>query len=54
MSKENRSGRAEDCGTWPRRLRLALDAIATAFMQAYWLARCRAAGHASKIVRLMA
>lgn len=41
-------------GAWPRAVRLLLDAIATVLMRAYWLGRCRAAGHASSTVRAMA
>ena len=44
----------QDCGTWPRRLRLALDAIASVFMQACWLTRSRAEGSRSQIIRLTA
>ena len=41
-------------GTWPRRVRLALEAIVTVMTNAYMMARSRAAGSPSKIVRLMA
>ncbi len=41
-------------GSWSLTVRLLIDAIATIFMRAYWLARCRAAGHASRTVRLLA
>ncbi|HOX04954.1 MAG TPA: hypothetical protein PK280_01020, partial [Planctomycetota bacterium] len=43
-----------DAGRWPRALRLLVEAIATAFMRGYWLSRCRAADHASALVRLVA
>ena len=48
------TGNPIDAGRWPRALRLLVEAIATAFMRGYWLSRCRAAAHASGIVRLMA
>ncbi len=41
-------------GTWPRPLRLALDSIVTVLMNAYMMARSRAAGSPSKIVRVLA
>jgi len=39
-------------GAWPRRLRVAFEAIVTAFMQSYMAARSRAAASPSKIVRV--
>ncbi len=41
-------------GTWPRRLRLALEATVTVMTNAYMMARSRAAGSPSKTVSLMA
>ncbi len=41
-------------GTWPRRLRFALEATVTVMTNAYVMARSRAAGSPSKIVALMA
>ncbi len=41
-------------GTWPRRARLALEAIVTVMTDAYMMARSRAAGSPSKTVVLMA
>jgi len=41
-------------GRWPRKLRLAFEAIVTVFMNSYQAARSCAAGSPSKIVRLQA
>ncbi len=41
-------------GKWPRPLRLALDSIVTVLMNAYMMARSRAAGSPSKVVRVLA
>jgi transposase len=41
-------------GRWPRKLRLAFEAIVTVFMNSYEAARSRAAGSPSKTVRLLA
>jgi len=41
-------------GRWPRKLRVAFEAIVTVFMNSYQAARSRAAGSPSKIVRLQA
>jgi transposase len=41
-------------GTWPRKARLALEAIVTVMTNAYMMARSRAAGSPSKTVALMA
>ena len=41
-------------GTWPRKLRLGLEATVTVMTNAYVMARSRAAGSPSKTVRLMA
>ena len=41
-------------GNRPRPLRLALDSIVTVLMNAYVMARRRAAGSPSKIVRVLA
>jgi transposase InsO family protein len=50
--------RANGClprpGRWPRKLRLAFEAIVTVFMNSYQTARSRAAGSPSKTVRLLA
>ena len=43
-----------DPTTWPVELRRTIDAIATSFMQAYQLARGRAAANASPALRSMA
>ena len=41
-------------GTWPRKLRLGLEAVVTVMTNAYVMARSRAAGSPWKTVRLMA
>ena len=41
-------------GRWPRRLRLAFEAIVTVFLNSYQAARSRAAGSPSKTIRLLA
>ncbi len=41
-------------GTWPRRARLAVEAIVTVMTNAYMMARSRAAGSPSRAVSLMA
>ena len=41
-------------GPWPIPLRRAIDAIATVFMQAYMLARCRALGSRAGAIRAIA